>query len=245
MKKLVALFGAALVSGVAVIGMSVYGEISKTASDDPTVWEADIASFEQDDSTDPPADDAVLFVGSSSIRLWHTLAEDMAPLVTIRRGFGGARMHDVVHYSDRLITHYAPAKVVIFVGSNDINVSDEPMRAVPIIRDGLQVLIERILGQRADTDIFYIAITPTPYAWEKRDAVHAANAAAAAVCARHHRCNYIATADLFLDEQGQPRKRLYQFDGLHLSADGYQLWTQRIKPLLQAGAGPSPSPHKQ
>ena len=233
MKKLVALFVVALLLSVAVIGVSVYDGMRKAVSDDPLVWEADIASFEQADRENPPPRDAVLFVGSSSIRLWHTLAEDMAPLTTIRRGFGGARMHDVVYYANRLITPYSPAKVVIFVGSNDINVSDEAMRSVPGISDGLRSLIETILENRADTDIFYIAITPTIMSWEKWAAVQAANAAAESVCESHPRCSFIATADLFLDEQGQPRQKLYQFDGLHLSEEGYRKWTARIKPLLR------------
>jgi hypothetical protein len=233
MKKLVALFAFALLLSVASIGISVYDGMRKSDSDDPAVWEADIASFEQADRENAPPDDAVLFVGSSSIRLWHTLAQDMAPLSTIRRGFGGARMRDVVYYADRLINRYAPAKVVIFVGSNDINSSDQPMDAVAIIRDGLHQLLGKILDKRADTDIFYIAITPTISSWEKWQAAQAANAAAESVCASHARCQFIATADLFLDEQGQPDQRLYQFDGLHLSTEGYQRWTRRIKPLLR------------
>lgn len=232
MKKLVALFAFALLLSVLPIGLSIYEEMRKTNSDDPAVWEEDIVNFEQADQEHTPPRDAVLFVGSSSIRLWHTLAQDMAPLSTIRRGFGGARMQDVVYYADRLITRYAPAKVVIFVGSNDIELNDQALDEVAIIRDGLQQLIGKILDKRADTDIFYIAITPTPVSWEKWQAVQAANAAAESVCSRQTRCHFIATADLFLDEDGQPDKHLYQFDGLHLNAEGYTLWTQRIKPLL-------------
>jgi len=231
-KTLITLFVLALLLSVAVIGISVHDGRDKAISDDPQVWEADITRFEQLDRETAPPGDAVLFVGGSSIRLWHTLAADMAPLTTIRRGIGGARMHDLVHYADRLITRSAAAKVVIFIGSNDINVSEEPMLAVPVIREGLRNLIDRILESRADTDIFYVAITPTIMSWNKWNAVQAANNAAESVCTSHARCNFIATADIFLDEQGQPRKKLYQFDGLHLSDKGYREWTRRIKPLL-------------
>jgi lysophospholipase L1-like esterase len=238
MKKYVFLFALALLMGIAVIGLSVQEGLDRTASNDPTVWEPEIAAFELEDQQQPPPLDATLFVGSSSIRMWHTLAEDMSPLVTIRRGFGGSRMGDVVHYADRLITRYSPRKVVIFVGSNDINISDQPLQAVAAIAEGLEQLLDIIHNSRADTEVFYIAITPTPYSWSKLQAVQAANARAEAVCTNKPRCFFIATEDIFLDEKGQPRKRLYQFDGLHLSVDGYCEWTQRIKPPLMTESTP-------
>lgn len=231
-KKWMALVGIVLLAIVAVKGAGLYGEIRKANSDDPLVWEADIAAFEAEERSQPPPTDATLFVGSSSIRLWKTLREDMAPLSTLRRGFGGARMGDVVHYANRLITNYQPAQVVIFVGSNDINVSDEPMTAVPVVRRGLRSLVETIHAARSDTEIFYLAITPTILSWEKRDAVRAANAAAEQVCEEHERVHFVSTEALFLTDAGEPDPSLYRFDGLHLSRAGYERWTQRIKPLL-------------
>ncbi len=236
MKKLLALFGLALVLCVVVIGMSVFNEMDRTASDDPTVWTPEVEGFEADQRDNPPAEDATVFVGSSSIRLWHSLAEDMAPLDVIQRGFGGARMGDVLHFAERLITVHKPPQVVIFVGSNDINVSDTPMQAVPVIRDGLSQLLDIISAARADTRVYYIAITATPYAWEKIDAVRAANDATRSLCGEHPLCTQVDTDDLFLDEDGQPIKKLYQFDGLHLSSEGYALWTQRLRPLLLPAA---------
>ena len=47
--------------------------------------------------------DYLLFIGSSSIRRWVSLAEDMAPYSSINRGYGGAHYYDLIHYIDRLI----------------------------------------------------------------------------------------------------------------------------------------------
>jgi lysophospholipase L1-like esterase len=232
MKKLIALFVLALLGVVLAMGASVFEDLNKTATEDPSVWEDDIIAFDQLDAQQAPPQDAVVFVGSSSIRLWENLAQDMAPLPIIQRGFGGSRMQDVLHYADRLITRYRPSQVVIFVGSNDINVSDTPMDAVPLIRDGLEQLIRIISASRADTRIFYIDITATPYAWEKQAAIVAANAATREVCEQHPQVQCIATQDLFLDADGEPKGKLFVFDGLHLSPEGYALWTSRIRPLL-------------
>ncbi len=232
MKRLVISLALAVVLAAGVFFAVIYGELRKAADDDPRVWEPDIVRFEAEDRRHPPPADAVVFVGSSSIRFWHSLAEDMAPLVTIRRGFGGSRINDVVHYAGRLITNYHPSKVVVFVGSNDINVSDDPMAAVADIAEGLERLVGIILAARSDTEIYYIAITPTRYSWHKRDAVQAANEAAEAVMAKNPQTHFIATWDLFLDESGEPDRDLYWLDGLHLSEEGYRRWTERIRPIL-------------
>jgi len=236
MKKLLALLALAVVAAAGLLGGWLYEETRKARSDDPLVWESAIAAFESEDASHPPAADATLFVGSSSIRLWNTLAEDMAPLVTIRRGFGGARMHDVIHYADRLITPYRPARVVIFVGSNDVNVSETPMNAVPVIENGLRSLVDTIHAERADTEIFYIAITPTIFSWEKREVVRAANASAERVCEADPRMHFVSTEDLFLTAEGEPDPSLFRVDGLHLSHAGYARWTERLKPILMEHA---------
>jgi hypothetical protein len=56
---------------------------------DPTVWEKQIRTYEVLDEEDKPPDGSILFTGSSSIRYWKTLVEDMAPLQVLNRGFGG------------------------------------------------------------------------------------------------------------------------------------------------------------
>jgi hypothetical protein len=42
-------------------------------------WEHDIAAFEQLDKSEQDPKNAILFTGSSSIWLWSTILEDMAP----------------------------------------------------------------------------------------------------------------------------------------------------------------------
>ena len=56
----------------------------------PERFAPEIAHFAEVDASTPPQSCAYLFVGSSSIRFWKSLAEDMAPYPTINRGFGGA-----------------------------------------------------------------------------------------------------------------------------------------------------------
>ncbi|HEX7631381.1 MAG TPA: hypothetical protein VF388_04550, partial [Lacunisphaera sp.] len=86
----------------------------------PDKWAADIDKFTAADAAHPPAHHAVVFVGSSSIRFWTTLAEDFPGVPTINRGFGGSEMADSAFYADRIVIPYQPRLVVVYAGENDI-----------------------------------------------------------------------------------------------------------------------------
>ena len=70
-------------------------------------WEADIKKFEEADRLHPPPANAVVFVGSSSIRYWK-LADSFPGMDAINRGFGGSHLADSAHYADRIVTPYRP-----------------------------------------------------------------------------------------------------------------------------------------
>jgi hypothetical protein len=209
-----------------------YKEYAKISSDNPLVWEQAIVELENRTNKAKPSRDAVLFVGSSSIRFWDTLMQDMHPLPVIQHGFGGSKIYDVVYYAERLITKWNPSKVVIFVGSNDINGNDQHQLAPAHIAEQLRILLGVIFSANADTEVFYISITPTQYSWDKWESVQLANLMAEEVCTEFQNATYIETKDLFLDENGEPNKDFFVIDGLHLNKAGYALWTKRIKPLL-------------
>src|SRR5688572_28632691 len=68
-------------------------------------WEKTITAFEEDDRKSPPPPGAVLFVGSSSIRLWN-LKQSFPELTTLNRGFGGSQMSDAAAFARRIVTPY-------------------------------------------------------------------------------------------------------------------------------------------
>lgn len=222
-----------LVIGVgAIAGFSLWQELSRVASNDPLVWQDSIADLVRKTEAQQPTEQAVLFVGSSSIRFWNTLAEDMSPLPVIQHGFGGAKIVDVVYFAEDLITRWKPAKVVIFVGANDINGNEQHHLAPEHIAKQLTVLLDIIFAANPNTEVFYIAITPTLFSWDKWESVQKANHLAEQVCANYKQVSFIDPTDLFLNEAGTPNKHLFLWDGLHLNEQGYAVWTSHIKPYL-------------
>src|SRR3954463_6489189 len=83
-------------------------------------WKPEIRKFEEADRANPPKPGAVLFVGSSSIRIWESLATDFPSQYVLNRGFGGSQIADVTRYVDRIVTPYRPKMIVFYAGDNDL-----------------------------------------------------------------------------------------------------------------------------
>jgi len=79
-------------------------------------WEKEIAAFEAKDAEHPPEKGGIVFIGSSSIRMWKTLETDFPKYRVLNRGFGGSEIEDSVHFADRIVFPYAPRMVVLYAG---------------------------------------------------------------------------------------------------------------------------------
>ena len=105
-----------------------------TTRESPGEWEEAIAAFETADRRHPPPEGAIVFVDSSSIRLWKTLAEDFADFAVVNRGFGGSRMRDSLRAVGRIVIPYRPRQVVVYAGDNDIAFGGTPERMADAFR---------------------------------------------------------------------------------------------------------------
>src|SRR4051812_38906459 len=83
-------------------------------------WEKEIAAFEAMDHTNPPPKNGLVFIGSSTVRMWKSLAQDFPEQRVINRGFGGSEIVDSTHFAERVIFPYAPRMVFLRAGGNDL-----------------------------------------------------------------------------------------------------------------------------
>lgn len=195
-------------------------------------WEPDIKKFEQLDKTETYPDDAILFMGSSSIRLWNTLQEDMQPYHTIQRGFGGAKISDVAWYTPRIVYPHKCKAIVIFI-ANDITGSDEdktPQEVAGLFR----YIVKTIHKKLPQTPIFYIQVTPTESRWSVWPKIQEGNALVKKQCESLSNVHFIETEKYFMNEEGKPKPSLFLDDRLHLNKEGYQVWTGVIKQNLDS-----------
>jgi lysophospholipase L1-like esterase len=190
---------------------------------------AEIAAFAASDKTNPPPLGANLFVGSSSIRKWTTLARDFPGHTVINRGFGGSQISDSIAYADRIVLPYKPKTIIFFAGSNDLDLGKTADR----VFDDFKTFAEKVHAALPETRLGYISITTSPLRWREVEEVKKANRLISGYIARHDYLTFIDVFPAMLTPEGKPKPGIYVEDGLHLNARGYAIWTAIIEPYLK------------
>ena len=198
------------------------------ADHDSSRWEKYIARFEVTDKKKMPKPGGVLFIGSSSIRMWKTLKQDFSGFSVINRGFGGSQIADSTHFAERILHPYKPRQIVLYAGDNDVNAGKSPET---VLAD-FQQFVKTVLAKLPEARISFIAIKPSLSRWKLSEKMVKANALVHSECAKSKRLDYIDIWQPMLGDDGKPMPNLFLRDGLHLNAKGYALWTSLVKPLL-------------
>jgi lysophospholipase L1-like esterase len=210
---------------VAFLTLILLAALSASQAQTTNKWETEILAFEASDHTNPPPKRAVLFVGSSSIRLWKTLAQDFPKHRVINRGFGGSEISDSVAYAKRIVLPYKPRMIVMYAGGNDIHNGKTPERVL----NDFKTFVDTVHAALPGTKIVWISIAPNPARWSEVDRVRAANALVADFAHKHLRVEYIDVFSQMLGPDGQPLPDIYSSDRLHMNERGYSLWTRIVK----------------
>ncbi len=197
---------------------------------DLTRFDDAIAEFAAADAAEMPPACATLFVGSSSIRFWNTLARDFPDRRVINRGFGGSTIAEVNHYFDQIVAPYKPAQIVFYAGENDLNAGKSPA-AVFADFEAFMSMKENALGT---TPVWYIAAKPSKLRFDQLDRQTELNAQIEALARVRYDLDYINVVDPMLNDDGAP-KDIFVSDDLHMTADGYAIWTPIVKAALNQG----------
>ena len=229
--------GLAIVLGLGFLVLAAYLYLRRQATnEDPAYWERTISRIERRSGGDT-SQDAVVFLGSSSIRFWGTLADDMAPIPVLNHGFGGSKIKDATYYLDRLLFPFSPRAVVLFSGTNDINEIKASTKTGEQVYGGFVEFVEALRQRDPDLPLYYISITPTRARWAVWTEAQRANELIAAYAATQEKVTFVDTTAAFLGPDGTPNKSLFKIDGLHPNKEGYQVWTSIVKPLLMEDLG--------
>src|SRR5262249_34572144 len=180
------------------------------------------------DKEKPPPKNAVLFAGSSSIRLWD-VSKSFPGLDVINRGFGGSQLADSTHFAPRIILKHQPRMVVLYAGDNDLAFGKTPEQ----VSGDFQAFVKAIHQELPKTKIAFISIKPSIQRWKLVDKIKKANSLVEAFCKQDGRLTYVDVFMPMLGEDSKPRPELFVKDGLHLSDRGYELWTSILKPYLK------------
>ena len=192
-------------------------------------WDAAIAAFEAQDQAHPPASGAVLFIGSSSIRFWKSLASDFPEVKTINRGFGGSEIGDATFFADRIVAPYHPRAIVMYAGDNDIADGDSPAH----VRDDFAAFVRKARSLDSGVPIAFIAIKPSVARKALLPQIREANALVRRYATSEPGVTYLDIFTPMLGKNGQPQAQWFVSDGLHMNRKGYALWVSIVRPWLE------------
>jgi hypothetical protein len=193
------------------------------------VFEKDILILEELDFQNKADKNNLLFVGSSSVRLWNNIENDMYPYKSVKRGYGGAHYYDLIHFIERLVINHSPKAILIFVanditGSNDIS-PEEVKKLFKYCYKVIRKIHKKI-------PVFVIETTPTTSRWNVWNKTSEANDLINSYCDSNSNLYFINTRSKFVGKNGLPIKSLFISDELHLSKSGYKIWSDIIKEKL-------------
>jgi lysophospholipase L1-like esterase len=191
-------------------------------------WEKEVATLEAQDKFSPPPKGEILFIGSSTIKRWTTLAKDFPQHKVINRGFGGTQIVDATYYADRLIFPHEPKQIFLRAGGNDLNAGKT---AEQVFAD-YQEFVAKIQAKLPKTEIVFISLSPSISRWKQADKEKAVNQMVQKFIAGKPNLKYIETYDMVLGKDGMPREELFVADKLHFNAEGYKLLTERVRPAM-------------
>jgi lysophospholipase L1-like esterase len=198
------------------------------AGRDYAKWEKEVAAYEASDRLNPPLKGGVLFIGSSTIRLWKTLAEDYPDHKVINRGFGGTEIVDSTHFAGRLIFPHEPRQIFLRAGGNDVHAGRTPEEVAYDFAEFVRV----VHGRLPRTEILYIAVSPAPARWGETDKYRELNRLIREMALKMPRVGFVDAFDVSLSPDGRAIPVLFVKDRLHFSPEGYKRLAERVRPFL-------------
>jgi lysophospholipase L1-like esterase len=196
--------------------------------DNANRFEGEIEKFENADRDNPPPEGGIVFVGSSSIRLWD-LKKYFPDLPAINRGFGGSEAADALRYVERIVIKYKPRLIVYYEGDNDLKNKKTPEQ---ILKE-FEAFVNQVHDGLPETKILFLSVKPSPARWELYAQQHKTNELVKEFAAKDPLVEYVDVGSVLMSKDGKPDAAFFGSDGLHLNADGYQVWTEALKPKLQ------------
>ena len=203
--------------------------ISLSFGQDPLRFKEEVENIGQVEYELDTSKDVIVFTGSSSIRMWDDIQQYFPDHQVVKAGFGGSQMSDLLYYSDQLILKYAPDKVFIYEGDNDIAADKTPSEIITTTVE----LVEKIHSMLPLTEIVLISAKPSISRWHLKEKYEELNRRFEIYSSKKERVNYADVWTIMLNQNGSPKKTLFLSDSLHMNKKGYDLWAIKLAGFLE------------
>lgn len=202
---------------------------NNSAKSQPNTYQDEILVFKTKDSLQFPQDNSILFIGSSSIRLWNTLQDDFAGYPVLNRGFGGACLPDLLLYSNKIIFPYHPKQIIIYCGENDL--TSDAITADTVFSRFVN-LYDTIRAELDSVPIVFISMKPSVSRSAIIPKITEGNAKIKQFIDSQKYISYVDVYSKMLTKDLKPDPTLFSPDMLHMNEKGYAIWKETIQPYL-------------
>ena len=182
-------------------------------------YEADVQALEAARRTHGNEGQAPAFYGSSSIRLWDTLAEDFDPSV-LNLGFGGSTLEACDYFFARIVPPVKPASLLLYAGDNDLGDGRSEEQVLGWFRS----LADKVRLSLGPIPFGFLSVKPSPARVSILDRIIRLNDMVRRDIESRQAGYFVDVLPAMLDSSGRPRAELFLADGLHLNREGYRLW---------------------
>jgi len=200
------------------------------AQEKPMFWQ-DIQNFKKLNLENPPAENAILLIGSSSFTKWTDVANYFPDKTIINRGFGGSRLTDLNDYAEDLLNPYQPKQIIIYCGENDF--ADNDKLKADVVVERFKTFYKKIRAKFPKIEVDYISIKYSPSREKLWPQMKEANKKIADFMKKQPNAEFIDITKVMQDENGNVRKDLFVEDMLHMTPEGYRLWTSVMNPYMK------------
>lgn len=189
----------------------------------------EIKAFRKQDSIQKPQDGMLLFIGSSSFRLWKDVKSDFNNSNILNRAFGGATFLDLIYFQNDIVLNYKPKKIFIYCGENDIASSEKVTPKMVFKR--YKTFYKTLRKQFPDTPIIVVSLKPAISRWQMKDRMMATNKLIQGFMKNKKNAVFVDIWDAML-ENGEPKKDIFKEDNLHMNSKGYAIWIEKMNVLV-------------
>ena len=195
---------------------------------DKEFFQNDVNKFIEQDKKGFPEEGGILFIGSSSIRFWLSLQNDMKPFSVINRGFGGAQIVHVNNHLDEIVFPYKPRAIVFYCGSNDLAGLKTPEEVFIDFQYFLRAISQDLPG----TKLFVIGVKPSPSREYQKNKQISLNNMIRNLSNTNDSLYFLDVRPSMLLTTGKADPSLFVKDMLHMNKKGYEVWTEIVKTAL-------------
>ena len=196
----------------------------------PMFWQ-DIQEFKKKDQQTPPQKDAILLIGSSSFTKWQDVSDYFPGKTIINRGFGGSRLTDLNYFSEDLLSPYQPKQIIVYCGENDF--ADDKNLKADVVVERFKTFYQKIRSKFPNIEVDYISIKYSPSREHLWPQMKEANKKIKKFMKKQKKAEFIDITKIMNDSKGNIRKDIFVEDMLHMTPEGYRLWTSVMNPYMK------------